>query len=491
MKKLKRFHAGGWLKSPRFRYGGLSAAVLIAALSALVALNLLTDRLERQNGWRVDCSFNAITTQSQATLDVLDALDKPVHIYAFYDKGDEDAPLLELLNRYAVASDNVTWEQTSLSLNPALVQLFSNAQTGEEVSANSIVVYCETTGRYRVLNGMDFASFSFDGTTGGYQVAGLNYEGRITSAIHYVTRDQVPRALFLQGHGEPNDEETVYLADLLYTNNYDVYYFSLDTDQITLEKDDLLLILSPQRDMTGDEMVVLQNHIRQGGSILFTCDYGDPMERMPNYRALLRSYGFLPKEGIVMAAEKETATYYGGNRYYLRPSMQVTDITMELVADNATSLILPGCRAFAIPEESDVNLLCEPMLLSGTGSRLDPLSDTQSASEQETEKGPFALALQASRMSEEGIISRACVLGCSEVLINSDLYAMTVSQEFTMRIAEYLLNMDSVDLNIMAKAAIRPMLGPDAAGPGSLILVFLPMSVVAAAVVILAPRRRM
>lgn len=234
-----------FLRNPRFRYGSLSTVLLCLALAALIAVNLMVNALEKQQGWRADFSFNAITTQSQATLDVLDTLAHPVHIYALFEKGEEDAPLLELLNRYAARTPLVTWEQTSLSVNPGLLQRYSNAATGDTPASGSLIVACEDTGRWKILPWADFIIQSFDEASGSYQYSGLAYESRITSAIDYVTRERIPRALFLQGHGELDDEETVYLADLLYSNNYSVHYFTLDTDQITLAPDDLLVMLSP------------------------------------------------------------------------------------------------------------------------------------------------------------------------------------------------------------------------------------------------------
>ena len=55
--------------------------------------------LEKKHGWRVDYSFNALTTQSEATLEILAGLKHPVHIYALFTKGQEDGPLMELLDR--------------------------------------------------------------------------------------------------------------------------------------------------------------------------------------------------------------------------------------------------------------------------------------------------------------------------------------------------------------------------------------------------------
>ena len=86
------------------RNGSCGADAGDGAGVALIALNIGGQALEKRNGWRVDLSFNGITTQSRETEIILDALDKPVHIWALFRKGNEDAPLLELLDRYAAAS---------------------------------------------------------------------------------------------------------------------------------------------------------------------------------------------------------------------------------------------------------------------------------------------------------------------------------------------------------------------------------------------------
>lgn len=475
----------------RLRYGSLSTALLCLCLIVLLSVCLLCDRLEERYGWRVDCSFNAITTQSDQTLDVLASLQHPVHIYALFARGQEDGPLLELLSRYSAASDMVTWEQTDLSLNPGLIARFTT-ESGDAPANDSLIVYCEDTGRWKLLSWSEFASLTFDVETGSYAFTGLTYESKITSAIAYVTQDIIPRVMILQGHNELDEDATALLAELLTQNNYDVVYFTLDTQETALRPDDLLMILSPTSiDLSDEEMAVLQDFITAGGSIFFTCDYTDTVARMPNYASLLRSYGFLPQEGVVVAALQEKGTYYGNNRLYLRPSMQLTDITADLLAANTTNLILTGSRAFDMPGQTDSSLAVEPVLLSGSGSYLHDYTGSMTSLDQRPEDptGPFALALQASRVTATGDISRAFVLGCSTLLTNADLYAMTVSESFIIRAVEYLLDTEPVDLGIMAKLAIRPQLSVNSALPGCLLLLLLPTSVLCAALIVLWPRR--
>ncbi len=74
------------------------------------------------------------------------------------------------------------------------------------------------------------------------------------------------------------------------------------------------------------------------------------------------------------------------------------------------------------------------------------------------------------------------------MLTNEQIYAMTDSQQLIVRIAEFLLNLEASDLEIMAKEAIRPALGIGSLKPGAVLLVLLPAAVLLAALLVL--RRR-
>ena len=481
-----------FLKNPRFRYGSVSTLILCVALAVLIAANFVFGSLEKKNGWRVDYSFNGITTQSETTLQVLEQLPYPVHIYALFSKGQEDGPLMELLDRYAAASPLVTWEQTDVLLNPGLLTRFQDDTSGNAVSNDSLIVFCETTGRWRVLSPGDFVSLSLDYEAGEFIYAGYTYESQITSAINYVTKDEIPRLLILQGHGELDEEATSVLAELLENNHFDVQYFSFADKDVTLEPTDTLAILSPLRDLTDAEMEKINAFALQGGSFLFTCDYTDPIGSMPNYQALLRSYGFLPMEGLVIASADEPGSFYSDMRIAVIPTMQSTDVTYDLVGTGADTLLLVGTRGFAMPDHSDRNLDVQAVLTTGYKAYLRNLTtgDLNTLEQMDDDElGPFALGLQARRVTTEGYISRAFVLGCSTVLTDSQIHAMTDSQEFILRVVEFLLDTEPTDLGIMAKTALRPQLSVESVTLGSVLIVALPLAVLAAALIVLLPRR--
>ncbi len=66
---------------------------------------------------------------------------------------------------------------------------------------------------------------------------------------------------------------------------------------------------------------------------------------------------------------------------------------------------------------------------------------------------------------------------------------MTDSQQLIVRIAEFLLDLEAADLDIMAKAAVRPALGTGSIGLGSVLLAALPAAVLLAALLVLLRRR--
>lgn len=475
----------------RLKYGGISVLLLCLFLCVLVAVNIAATVLERKNGWRVDYSFNAAMTTGETTEKILNELPYPVHIYAMFDKSEEDAPLQELLNRYAAVSSKVTWERVDPGLNPALLTRFESET--EPITTNSLIVWCEATDRWKILDYEDFLSLSLNYDEGVYEIGGLTYESSITGAISYVTQDTVPRVIMAQGHGELDQSTAAALEELLTANHYDVAWMELNNPDLILDpENDLLVFLSPLRDLPETEIEAVSDFAGHGGSLLFTCDYSDPIAQMPNYSALMRNYGFVRKNGIVVASRDEPGTYYNNIRIDLIPEMCSTDITLDLLASNTDTLLLAGAGAFVTPEDGDRNLIVSEVLRSGQKAYLKAM-DANSTSMEKTETdetGPFALALQARRITPEGYVSRAFVIGCSTLLTDSQIQSMTDSQAFTVRVAEFLLGQKQVALDIMPKLALRPQLSPESTQPGALVLVALPIAILVLALMILIPRKR-
>lgn len=474
-------------RTGKWKYGSVSALMLVMVLIALIALNAGIYALEKKKGWRIDLSFNGITSQSAETAEILKQLKDPVQIWVLSRKGDEDAQLLELLDRYAASSELVTWTQTDPALNLPLVKRFTTEI--EAPGTDDLIVYCEKTNRFRILGPEDYVSVGMDTETGEWSYTGWTYERSITGAIAYVTRERIPKAVILQGHQEIDAEKLAYFISLLEANQYEVTQEDLTQSAFEPNPEDLLIFFSPKRDLTEPELKKLTDFAAKGGSFLFTCDFDTETDKMPNFSALMRSYGFVPLDGLVLADPKEKDTYYDAYTEYLLPEMCPTDITMDLITAGANHLLLPAARPFAVPEEGDRNLTTGIVLQSGETSYRKAADATTLDQEEGDETGAFPLALEAVRVTTEGYVSRAFAIGCSVALFDQNIYAMTDGHQFTMQLVDYLLKTDATNLHITPKEAVRPTMGTGSTNLGSVLLIALPMSVLFAALVILGPRR--
>ena len=471
-------------RTGKLKYGSVSALMLAMVLIALIALNAGIYALEKNKGWRIDLSFNGILSQSADTKAVIESLDKPVEIYALFRKASEREwpELQELLDKYAAASDRITWKQVDPMVDQLLVNRFST-DNAVPVEGN-LIVWCEQTNRFRIVGGEDFIGQGFDIETGELVYENLTFESSITSAIAYVVKDRVAKAVIMQGHDEYQLEFLTDFQNLLEANQFEVVYQDLKEEGYTPNPEDLLIFFDPLKDLTETELKTLTEFAGKGGSFLFACDTDVSMDNMPRYMTLLRSYGFEPLEGFAEASQVDRNSYYE-SQTYLVPEMCSTDITMDLVGTDRDFLILPGTRAFAEPEEGDRNLVISVVLrAAGTAViRTDTTVTTPDGTE------GFPLALQARRVTNEGYVSRAFIIGSGYTLTDKGLYSITRSQELTVNVMDFLMQQGVTGLNIAPKDAARPGLKTESLNLGSILLIALPLSVLFAALLILGPRK--
>ncbi|MDD4080629.1 MAG: Gldg family protein [Eubacteriales bacterium] len=475
----------GYLKTQSRRGAILLGLVVFTALAIAVAL--IADYVESRYALRADLSYNRLTTQSDATDAVLASLPADVHAYALFTPGSEDQALLGLLSRMAAKSPRFTYSVDSLVKNPLLASRISSDLRDQAVSADSLLIISEETGRNRVLDITDYVRQSFDNQSQAYYISGFQYEKKIAEALVYVTIGQVPQVRILDGHGELGEGQTSALEELLARHNYQVSRVNLTRDG-ALDPAHPLLILSPQKDLLAHELATIQQFTGQGGSLLVTSDYGDPDE-LPNFDALYRSYGFEKISGIVVADEEDTAAYIN-SPIYLMPYMVLTDITAELIASGHTMLLLPGARAFEAPNES-TNPLVTPVLTSGIAY----IKDVNKAGatllpEAGDRQGAFDLALLSSLALPDGTRSQALILGNSGMLTDSWLYENTYSQEFLLHAISYLSPQNPIELDIQPKAAVRPQMVIPSMSLPMIAVILPPVLVLAAGAVVLYRRRR-
>ena len=490
---MKRFFSSIKVRllKPKWRHGSLGTLLMLLVIGIAVLINVAVQSAEDTYGFSRDMSFNHYATTGETTEAAMAQLENDVELYLLYQNGEENSQLMEVLQRYGVLSDRVKVLPTDINRNPGILTRFSN-DPDAPLEADTVVVNCPATGRYRVLNYGDFYTQGYDIELGDFVLEGINYEKKLTEAILYTTQETVPVVGFLQGHGEYTLEDFAALEEVLTLHQYEARQVNLLGGD-TLEGIHVLLLACPVKDLDDTEIEQIKAFAQEGGNLFVVRDYTDPVSKMPNYLALLRSYGIVPLEGVAVAGAEDTGSYYG-ETLYLLPYMQEIDLTLPLLASGMDVLMMPAACAFeepAQPGTGDLTLSVGAVLKTGPNAYLRDTTDGLNTIEKQPgdRTGELTLALYAHRMHANGNVSRMFAIGNSAMLMDSYIYQRTFGEQFVMAVMGELMPEDTISLDIAASAAFRPALKAGSQHLGVGLLIAMPLLCLAAALFVLLPRR--
>ena len=165
--------------------GSYSLLLTVVVIAIAVFVNLLAGELP-SSATKIDVSENKLYTIGDETKSVVSALNEDVTLYLVAEDGSEDSTLDELLTRYRDLSSHIKYEKKDPVRNPS----FTSQYTSEEVASNSVIVVGEK--RSKVIPYSDLYESSVNYQTYSMETTGFDGEGQITSAIAYVTTDDLP-----------------------------------------------------------------------------------------------------------------------------------------------------------------------------------------------------------------------------------------------------------------------------------------------------------
>ena len=288
--------------------GSYSVILSVIFVVIIVVVNLIVDAFP-STYTEIDVSDQQLFSIGDQTKDFLKELDKDVTIYQIAQSGSEDEVVSKLLQKYEEASDHIKVEKKDPVVNPK----FTSEYTDEEVSSNSLIVVCED--RSKVVDYNNIYESSIDYNTYSYTTSGFDGEGQITSAISYVTSDNLPVLYTLDGHGEKSLDST--LQEDIEKANIEIKSLNLLTEESVPEDADCLMINSPSTDISEDERDAIIEYLENGGKAMIFSDYTE--ESMDNFDAVLENYGVERVDGIVI--EGDAQHYAMQMPYYLLPDV--------------------------------------------------------------------------------------------------------------------------------------------------------------------------
>ena len=309
-------HIKKGINKKTLKNGSYSVILSVIFVVIIVVVNLIVDAFP-STYTELDVSDQQLFSIGDQTKDFLKELDKDVTIYQIAQSGSEDEVVSKLLQKYEEASDHIKVEKKDPVVNPK----FTSEYTDEEVSSNSLIVVCED--RSKVVDYNNIYESSIDYNTYSYTTSGFDGEGQITSAISYVTSDNLPVLYTLDGHGEKSLDST--LQEDIEKANMEIKSLNLLTEESVPEDADCLMINSPSTDISEDERDAIIEYLENGGKAMIFSDYMG--ESMDNFDAVLENYGVERVDGIVI--EGDAQHYAMQMPYYLLPDVS----SAEAVSD--------------------------------------------------------------------------------------------------------------------------------------------------------------
>lgn len=388
-----------WFSGPdrrRLNLGGYSVAAAVLVLAIAVAVNLLVTALPSRYT-KIDTTSNGLFTLSQETENLLSNLDEEISIYWIVQAGQEDSNLENLLERYCSLNDRISLSKKDPDVYPG----FSMSYTSEKVYNNSLIV--ESQERYRYVNYSELYEYDYSdyNTSYGYDVLFAG-EAALTSAIDYVTREDMPRLYALTGHGEAQLSSGYQGA--VEKENVEIQELSLLSMEAVPEDADLVLICQPQRDLSESECQKLSDYLQSGGNMLLITD-PPPEEEPENLKKLMMGYGVESVKGVVVEGDQEH--YAWGAPYYLLPDLAYHNIT-EPLRDEGYYVLLPIAQGLKVSNELPEGVSVSQILTTSDTaySKTAGYSITTYEREEGDREGPFALGVAVSHRIDESSESR-------------------------------------------------------------------------------------
>ena len=390
--KRKIDWSGAWnsFRSRAFRAGGYSLAAAAIVIAIAVALNLMVGVLPAS--WtKVDLTDTGLYSLSSQTEQLVAGLEEDVTVYWIVQGGSQDSTMEQLLERYKSLSKHLDVVEKDPVVYPSFAQQYTDAT----LYNNSLIVVCGDRSRYISYYDIyvtDYSSYYTNGTTS-TQFAG---ESELTSAIDYVTNEDLPTVYTLTGHGESDlpselsegaEDENLLLEELSLVNGEDVP-----------EDADAIILYSPQRDISSDEKDALLTYLQGGGKLLLVTDYTDT--DMPNLAELMEYYGTALMDGIVL--EGDSDHHMRGYNYYLLPDINSHDITQPLM--DGYYILMPVAQGITVSDELRDGLTVTQLLTTSDSAyaKADGYNITTFDKEEGDTDGPFALGVAITEEVEGG-----------------------------------------------------------------------------------------
>ena len=398
------------------KHGTYRASMVVFGCVAAVLVNLIAGKLPSQY-LKYDVSDQKLFTTGDQTAEIVKGLDEDITLYLIAQQGSEDATLQELLDRYAGLSSHIKVE----TKDPVLYPNFVSRYTSENLSENSVLVVGQN--RSKAVDYYDIYQYSMDYSTYSSSLSSFDGEGQITSAIAYVTAEDMPVVYTLTGHDEAELSTTV--TSSIEKENIELKSLSLLTEEAVPEDAKAVIIYGAISDISEDEKNKLETYLEQGGQLVMLPGYTD--KETPNLDSLLSDYGIALAEGLVL--EGDSQHHLPNYPYYLLPTVQSSTYTSDVSSRYVLLAFAQGMTES--PDISD-DLTYESLLTTSALSYSKTNLESENLDQEEGDiAGPFDLGAVVTKTIDEDTEAKLIVFS-SETLLDEQVDSMVSGGNSTM-----------------------------------------------------------
>lgn len=366
--------------------GTYSTTVVVVMTAAVVLLNVFVSEIPAK--YTVfDVTANQLYSLSDETKTLAEELAEDVNIYVLVNESSADATLDQTLKNYEGLSSHIKVSYVDPAVNPK----FYTNYTDSSITSNSIIV--ESSKRSKVIDYSDIYEYEYDYYYYTSSVTGYDGEGQITSAIAYVTSEEMPKIYILEGHGETAFDSAFIAA--VEKENVDYETINLMNYDAVPKDAACVIINAPEADLSDDDAEKMLAYMENGGDVFIVSGYTG--EELTNFNSLLAFYGVSVTKGLVIEADK--SNYYN-DPFYLLPNIIYDTITAS-VYSSGSYVFAPYSQGLTEEETEDVEV---SVLLSASDESYvrDNVENGASYAKQEGDiDGPFDIGVKCVKAMEE------------------------------------------------------------------------------------------
>lgn len=340
--------------------------VTVGICAVLVLCNLLVVCLPK--GYTVfDTSEQGMSEISSRTEELLSAIQEDVTVYWLCESGIEDARMRLWLSRYEEAAGGRVRVQV---VDTALVPDFAADYTKKELSNGSFIVesrlrsttvdlgdmyyyqntfFVEQMGLTDLMTASELAALCEQyraDIQSYYNVNVDDYntlhsfcgEARLTTAIDFVTRADIPHVYILSGHGGVMPEA---LTGLFSAQTVPISELDLATADALPADAACVILYSPTTDLSEKEVAHLAAYLQKGGHLLLNTT-PNVMQSCPHLAELCASFGLSALDGKVREGD---VNFIGSTPDRIKPTVNPAHNATAALAAAEISAILPDAHA--------------------------------------------------------------------------------------------------------------------------------------------------